>query len=231
MSTFNQKTTWADAYAENSVGGLLGGGLAEPMGGFGSFPLVIMALSIIATNIPTIYSLALTFQTILDMLAYWFAIFSAIFIEEHLILCRGKWSNYNAEDYNNWRKLLLGAASFIALSCGVAGAEVGMAQSWYIGIIGGMIRNPEFGSSQSGTTIRNVKVDNTRNIAAATTLNKNPVGYNLNHLKGRYPMGSRVVIDVSHIPYGCSVLTYPYIIPSKDTQVWPSSWMLNTDLL
>ncbi|KAJ4476011.1 hypothetical protein C8J55DRAFT_562050 [Lentinula edodes] len=144
------------------------------------------------------------------MLAYWFAIFSAIFIEEHLILCRGKWSNYNAEDYNNWRKLLLGAASFIALSCGVAGAEVGMAQSWYIG---------------------NVKVDNTRNIAAATTLNKNPVGYNLNHLKGRYPMGSRVVIDVSHIPYGCSVLTYPYIIPSKDTQVWPSSWMLNTDLL
>ncbi|KAH7878340.1 uncharacterized protein C8R40DRAFT_1020129, partial [Lentinula edodes] len=119
--------------------------------GFGSFPLVIMALSIIATNIPTIYSLALTFQvrstthqhyssltTILDMLAYWFAIFSAIFIEEHLILCRGKWSNYNAEDYNNWRKLLLGAASFIALSCGVAGAEVGMAQSWYIGIIGGM---------------------------------------------------------------------------------------------
>ncbi|KAJ4476010.1 hypothetical protein C8J55DRAFT_562049 [Lentinula edodes] len=64
MSTFNQKTTWADAYAESSVGGLLGAGLAEPMGGFGSFPLVIMALSIIATNIPTIYSLALTFQNI-----------------------------------------------------------------------------------------------------------------------------------------------------------------------
>ncbi|KAJ4477121.1 permease for cytosine/purines, uracil, thiamine, allantoin-domain-containing protein [Lentinula lateritia] len=183
MSTFNQKTTWADAYAENSVGGLLGAGLAGPMGGFGSFLLIIMALSIIATNIPTMYSLALTFQnihpyaqaiprifiviigsvvyiilaiagashfvgwleTILDMLAYWFAIFSAILIEEHLIFRRGKWSNYNPEDYNNWRKLPLGVASFIALSCGVAGAVLGMAQPWYIGVIGRMIGNPESG--------------------------------------------------------------------------------------
>ncbi|KAJ4477122.1 permease for cytosine/purines, uracil, thiamine, allantoin-domain-containing protein [Lentinula lateritia] len=183
MSTFNQKTTWADAYAENSVGGLLGAGLAGPMGGCGSFLLVIIALSIIATNIPAMYSLALTFQnihpyaqaiprifiviigsvvyiilaiagashfvewleTMLDILAYWLAIFSAILIEEHLIFRRGKWSNYNPEDYNNWRKLPLGVASFIALSCGVAGAVLGMAQSWYIGVIGGMIGNPESG--------------------------------------------------------------------------------------
>ncbi|KAJ3806385.1 permease for cytosine/purines, uracil, thiamine, allantoin-domain-containing protein [Lentinula aff. lateritia] len=183
VSTFNQKATWADAYAENSVGGLLGAGLAGPMGGLGSFLLVIMALSIIATNIPAIYSLALTFQnihpyaqaiprifiviigsvvyiilaiagashfvewleTMLDILAYWLAIFSAILIEEHLIFRRGKWSNYNPEDYNNWRKLPLGVASFIALSCGVAGAVLGMAQSWYIGIIAGMIGYPAFG--------------------------------------------------------------------------------------
>ncbi|KAJ3733283.1 permease for cytosine/purines, uracil, thiamine, allantoin-domain-containing protein [Lentinula guzmanii] len=183
MTTFNQKTTWADAYAENSVGGLLGAGLAGPMGGFGSFLLVIMALSIIANNIPNMYSLALTFQnihpyaqaiprifiviigsavyiilaivgashfeewleTLLNILAYWLAIFSTILIEEHLIFRHGKWSNYNPDDFSNWRKLPLGIASFIALTCGVAGAVLGMAQTWYIGVIGGMIGDPEFG--------------------------------------------------------------------------------------
>ncbi|KAJ4481921.1 permease for cytosine/purines, uracil, thiamine, allantoin-domain-containing protein [Lentinula aciculospora] len=183
MSTFNQKTTWADAYAENSVGGLLGAGLAGPMGGFGSFLLVIMALSIIANNIPNMYSLALTFQnihpyaqaiprifivvvgsvvyiilaiagashfeewleTLLNILAYWLAIFSTILIEEHLIFRRGKWLNYNPEDFSDWRKLPLGVASFIALVCGIAGAVLGMAQTWYIGVIGAMIGDPEFG--------------------------------------------------------------------------------------
>ncbi|KAJ3859964.1 permease for cytosine/purines, uracil, thiamine, allantoin-domain-containing protein [Lentinula novae-zelandiae] len=183
MTPFNQKTTWADAYAENSVGGLLGAGLAGPMGGFGSFLLVIMALSIIANNIPNMYSLALTFQnihpyaqaiprifiviigsvvyivlaiagashfeewleTMLNILAYWLAIFSTILIEEHLIFRHGKWTNYDPEDFSDWRKLPLGVASFVALACGVAGAVLGMAQTWYIGVIGGMIGDPEFG--------------------------------------------------------------------------------------
>lgn len=62
MTTFAQKTTWHDAYTDNSVGGLLGAGLSGTMGGFGSFLLVVMALSIVANNIPNMYSLALTFQ-------------------------------------------------------------------------------------------------------------------------------------------------------------------------
>lgn len=62
MTTFTQKATWEDAYNNSSVGGLLGAGLSGPMGGFGSFLLVIMALSIISNNIPNMYSLALTFQ-------------------------------------------------------------------------------------------------------------------------------------------------------------------------
>ncbi|GBE79480.1 Purine-cytosine permease fcyB [Sparassis crispa] len=183
MTTFVNKSTWEDAYNTNSVGGLLGAGLAGPMGGFGRFLLVILSLSIIANNIPNIYSLALTFQnihpfcqaiprvfivilgsvvyivlaivgashfeqaldTLLTILSYWLAIFSTILIEEHLIFRKGRWSNYEPDDYNNWRKLPLGVASFIALGCGVAGAVLGMAQTWYVGVISRKIGDPQYG--------------------------------------------------------------------------------------
>lgn len=59
MATFTLKTTWADAYDTNGVGGLLGAPLS-PMKGFGSFLLVLLALSIVANNIPNMYSFALS---------------------------------------------------------------------------------------------------------------------------------------------------------------------------
>ncbi|KAJ3827032.1 concanavalin A-like lectin/glucanase domain-containing protein [Lentinula raphanica] len=59
-----------------------------------------------------------------------------------------------------------------------------------------------------------IKVDNTTNIPAATTVNRNSVKLTT---KDAYPLGSLIVIDVSHIPYGCSV--------------WPSFWTLGTGLL
>ncbi|KAK4704490.1 hypothetical protein P7C70_g1724, partial [Phenoliferia sp. Uapishka_3] len=61
MSTFENKTTWGDDYATNGIGGLLGAPLSA-MGGFGKFLLVVLALSIVANNIPNMYSFALTFQ-------------------------------------------------------------------------------------------------------------------------------------------------------------------------
>lgn len=51
MTTFNQKTTWGEAYDNESIGGLLGATLVGPMGGFGSFLMVILGLSIIANNV------------------------------------------------------------------------------------------------------------------------------------------------------------------------------------
>lgn len=78
MTTFNKKTTWAEAYETEDIGGLLGASLVGPMGGFGSFLMsalalhssdtmtdsttVILGLSIIANNIPNIYSFAMTFR-------------------------------------------------------------------------------------------------------------------------------------------------------------------------
>jgi purine-cytosine permease-like protein len=51
----NTNPDWAAAYASGSVGGLLGAVLA-PVGGFGKFCLVLLALSIVANNIPNNYS-------------------------------------------------------------------------------------------------------------------------------------------------------------------------------
>ncbi|KAI9924974.1 hypothetical protein ASPWEDRAFT_45096 [Aspergillus wentii DTO 134E9] len=54
---------YQQGYAASGNGGLLGAVL-EPLGGFGKFCLVILALSIIANNCPNIYSVALTLQVL-----------------------------------------------------------------------------------------------------------------------------------------------------------------------
>ncbi|KAJ5438668.1 Purine-cytosine permease fcyB [Penicillium daleae] len=54
---------YATGYAESGNGGLIGAVL-EPLGGFGKFCLVILALSIIANNCPNIYSVSLTLQVL-----------------------------------------------------------------------------------------------------------------------------------------------------------------------
>ncbi|KIW30726.1 uncharacterized protein PV07_02431 [Cladophialophora immunda] len=53
---------YADAYDKNAVGGLLHEVLVPPLGGFGEFCLVILALSTIANNAPNIYSLTFSLQ-------------------------------------------------------------------------------------------------------------------------------------------------------------------------
>jgi NCS1 nucleoside transporter family len=58
---------YATGYAESGTGGLLAAVLFDPLGGFGKFCVVILALSIIANNCPNIYSVSLT----LLVLARW----------------------------------------------------------------------------------------------------------------------------------------------------------------
>ncbi|KIX08177.1 uncharacterized protein Z518_02833 [Rhinocladiella mackenziei CBS 650.93] len=53
---------YADAYARDAVGGLLHQVLVPPLGGFGKFCLVILALSIVGNNCPNIYSLTFSLQ-------------------------------------------------------------------------------------------------------------------------------------------------------------------------
>ncbi|TRM69984.1 permease [Schizophyllum amplum] len=183
MHTFDAKPAWGDAYNSIGVGGLLGAPLTGTMHGFGSFLLVLLALSIVANNIPNMYSLSVTFQvlgryaqaiprvfivlagsaiyialaivgatyfeewldTLLVILSYWLAIFSTILIEEHLIFRHNDWRNYAPDEYNERSKLPLGIASFLALGFGVMGAVLGMAQTWYVGVIGNKFGIPGIG--------------------------------------------------------------------------------------
>lgn len=58
------KNIYIDGYNTSGTGGLLAAVLFGPLGGFGKFCLVILALSIIANNCPNIYSVALTMQVL-----------------------------------------------------------------------------------------------------------------------------------------------------------------------
>ncbi|THH02634.1 hypothetical protein EW145_g6721 [Phellinidium pouzarii] len=84
-------------------------------------------------------------DTLLVLLSYWLVIFSAVLIEEHLIFRKGKWSNYNPDDYDKPDHLPLGIAAALAAGCGVMGAVLGMATQWYVGVLGRKIGDPEFG--------------------------------------------------------------------------------------
>jgi len=54
-------------YNKSGIGGLLAAVMIPPLGGFGKFCLVVLALSIIANNCPNIYSVSLSLQ----LLARW----------------------------------------------------------------------------------------------------------------------------------------------------------------
>ncbi len=55
---------FSDAYSESGIGGLLATVLVPPLGRFGEFCVVVLALSIIANNCPNIYSVSLSLQVL-----------------------------------------------------------------------------------------------------------------------------------------------------------------------
>ena len=61
-TTSETNMAYADGYKESGIGGLLAAVLFPPLGRFGQFCLVILALSIIANNCPNIYSLTFSLQ-------------------------------------------------------------------------------------------------------------------------------------------------------------------------
>lgn len=168
--------SWDSAYNE-SQGALIVAGY-EPLGNFGAFCAVIVALGLIANMIVPTYSssvdfqvfsgwfnavprvvwntvgviiytvcaiagresLAAIFTNFLALMGYWVAIWTAIFLEEHLIfrqLIPGMAWDWAA--WNDRERLPLGAAALVAFLIGWAGSILCMAQVWYIGPIARLV--------------------------------------------------------------------------------------------
>jgi purine-cytosine permease-like protein len=108
--------------------------------------LSILATGIsIAIAIPASTSFESSLDTLLVLLAYWLSIYCVIVIEEHLIFRRGRWSNYEPDDYTVRSRLPVGLAAALALCCGIAGAVVGAASVWWVGPLAAKIGLPAFG--------------------------------------------------------------------------------------
>ena len=71
--------TWNNGYLDNGLGGLLVAAM-KPVGGFGKFCVVVLALSVPAACAPTMYSFGISFQCVTPWFAkvprYLFSIFS-----------------------------------------------------------------------------------------------------------------------------------------------------------
>lgn len=64
MAANDNNNAYMDGYHASGIGGLLATVLVPPLGHFGKFCLVVLALSIIANNCPNIYSVSLSLQVL-----------------------------------------------------------------------------------------------------------------------------------------------------------------------
>ncbi|TVY24049.1 Purine-cytosine permease [Lachnellula hyalina] len=62
MAANDGDNAYMDGYSSSGIGGLLAAVIVPPLGKFGQFCLVILALSIVANNCPNIYSVSLSLQ-------------------------------------------------------------------------------------------------------------------------------------------------------------------------
>jgi|SRR5579862_1616852 len=99
----------------------------------------------IGIGIAASYDFAESLTTFMSILSYYLAMYTTIVIEEHLIFRKHKWFNYNLEGWNDKRILPMGYASMLAFCFGIMGVVLGMAQVWYMGVIGRQIGDPAYG--------------------------------------------------------------------------------------
>ncbi|KAF2741611.1 hypothetical protein M011DRAFT_522609 [Sporormia fimetaria CBS 119925] len=153
---------YAAGYTATLSGGLLGTILFPNLGGFGKFCVVVLALSIIASNTPNIYSLSVAMQAFgglvgtvayvavaipahdhfesvlanfMNFIAYWVAMYEGVALAEHFVYRQSSMRNYDPEIHNQPSKLPPGFAGVFAFCCGFGGMVCGMSQGWYIGPI------------------------------------------------------------------------------------------------
>jgi len=86
----------------------------------------------IAIAIPGYSHFETVLEDFMNLIGYWLAIYEGIALTEHLWFMRG-FSGYDISIFEKPSLLPPGFAAMLAFCVGVAGAVVGMDQSWYIG--------------------------------------------------------------------------------------------------
>ena len=81
----------------------------------------------------------------MNFIGYWLAIYTGIGLTEHFYFRRGI-SGYKPAQYDRPRELPVGIAAIAAFCVGIVGVVMGMSQVWFIGPIGKLIGNPEYGA-------------------------------------------------------------------------------------
>lgn len=96
----------------------------------------------VAISIPGYSRFEEVLENFMLLIGYWLAIYEGIALTEHFVFRRT--SGYVVDDYATPNKLPPGYSALCAFLIGVAGAVLGMAQSWYVGPIGRLCGD-EFG--------------------------------------------------------------------------------------
>jgi purine-cytosine permease-like protein len=99
----------------------------------------------IGIGIAAAYDFAESLTTFMSILSYYLAMYTTIVLEEHFIFRHTDFSNYQLEGWNDKYQLPYGFASMLAFCFGIMGVVLGMAQVWYIGVIGRQIGDPAYG--------------------------------------------------------------------------------------
>jgi len=102
--------------------------------------VIYVALAIAAS-----YDFASSLSSFMSLLSYFLAVYTTVLVEEHLIFRKGSFANYDLEGWNDKHRLPWGIAGMVAFAFGIMAAVLGMAQTWYKGVIGRQIGDPAYG--------------------------------------------------------------------------------------
>ncbi|KAI1397003.1 permease for cytosine/purines, uracil, thiamine, allantoin-domain-containing protein [Hypoxylon fuscum] len=99
----------------------------------------------IAISIPGYDNFESALESFMLCIGYWLAIYEGVSLTEHFVFRRSSFLNYTPEDYCEPRRLPPGFAAMTAFCFGVAGAVLGMSQTWFVGPIGLLCGTAPFG--------------------------------------------------------------------------------------
>ncbi|KAI1416106.1 putative nucleoside transporter [Hypoxylon sp. FL1857] len=100
---------------------------------------VICFAAVVALSLAGSDRLLVFLQDFLSLLGYYATAVFVCLVTEHYLFRRGSFDNYDLEAWDKPDKLPVGYAGGLALICGLVGAVLGMATTWYTGVVAKLI--------------------------------------------------------------------------------------------